>query len=78
MGWLGPVVLVLAAAPVLGGWRRRWPRSFDRFIIAPARGKWRRWHYQRHWPGVMTIGRAWPVLPGPHLAVRARHRALSH
>jgi DNA segregation ATPase FtsK/SpoIIIE, S-DNA-T family len=64
MGWPGPVVLVLAAAVVLAGWRWRWPRAFDRFIVARVRGKWRRWHYQRHWAAVMTIGRLAPAYQG--------------
>jgi DNA segregation ATPase FtsK/SpoIIIE, S-DNA-T family len=64
MGWPGPVVLVLVAAAVLAGWRHRWPLSFARFIIAPARGRWRRWHYQRRWAAVMTIGRLAPVYQG--------------
>jgi hypothetical protein len=66
MGWPGPVILVLAAAAVLAGWRWRWPRSFARFITGPARGKWRRWHYQRHSAALMTIGRikGMPHTPG--------------
>src|SRR5262249_20139893 len=60
----GPVVLVLVVAAVLAASRWRWPRSFDRFIATPARGKWRRWHYQRRWAAVMTIGRLAPVYQG--------------
>src|SRR5258708_3130530 len=63
-GWPGPVVLVLVAAAALVGWRRRWPGSFDRFITGPTRSKWRRWHYQRHWAAVMTIGRLAPAYQG--------------
>ena len=36
----------------------------SRFIARPALGKWRRWHYQRHWAAVMTIGRLAPVYRG--------------
>jgi DNA segregation ATPase FtsK/SpoIIIE, S-DNA-T family len=64
MGWPGPLALVLVTAAALAGWRWRWPGSFDRFITAPARGKWRRWHYQRHWAAVMTIGRLAPAYQG--------------
>ena len=28
------------------------------------RGKWRRWHYRRHWAAVMTIGRLAPMYQG--------------
>ena len=42
----------------------RWPGSFSRFIGSPARGKWRRWHYQRHWLAVLTIARLVPVFRG--------------
>ena len=49
---------------MLAVWRWRWPASFARFIARPARGKWRRWHYRRHWAAVMTIGRLAPVYQG--------------
>ena len=29
-----------------------------------VRGQWRRWHYQRHWAAVMTIGRLAPLYQG--------------
>src|SRR5205809_6839485 len=45
-------------------WRVRWPGSFSRFIATPARGKWRRWHYQRHWLAVLTIAHLVPVFRG--------------
>ncbi|HEX3388956.1 MAG TPA: FtsK/SpoIIIE domain-containing protein [Streptosporangiaceae bacterium] len=64
MGWPGAVVLVLTVVAVLVAWRHWWPGSFARFIASPARGKWRRWHYQRHWAAVMTIGRLAPVYQG--------------
>jgi DNA segregation ATPase FtsK/SpoIIIE, S-DNA-T family len=57
MGWPGPVVLVGVVAAALAVWRWRWPGPFLRFAASPARGKWRRWHYQRRWLAVMTIGR---------------------
>jgi DNA segregation ATPase FtsK/SpoIIIE, S-DNA-T family len=56
-GWPGPVTLNATAAAALTCWRLRWPASFSRFIRKPVRGRWRRWHYQRHWTAVMTIGR---------------------
>ena len=56
-GWSGPVTLTATVTAALVAWRWRWPASFSRFVGEPARGKWRRWHYQRHWTAVMTIGR---------------------
>jgi S-DNA-T family DNA segregation ATPase FtsK/SpoIIIE len=64
LGWPGVVALVLTLAVVLGVWRWRWPGSFSRFIGRPALGKWRRWHYRRHWAAVMTIGRLAPLYQG--------------
>jgi S-DNA-T family DNA segregation ATPase FtsK/SpoIIIE len=64
MGRPGPVALVLVVAAALATWRWRWPAAFARFITGPACGKWRRWHYQRHWPAVMTIGRLAPAYQG--------------
>jgi S-DNA-T family DNA segregation ATPase FtsK/SpoIIIE len=63
-GWPGPVILISALTVVLIGWRLRWPASFTRFVGSPARGKWRRWHYQRHWLAVLTIARLVPVFRG--------------
>jgi DNA segregation ATPase FtsK/SpoIIIE, S-DNA-T family len=63
-GWPGLAALVLTVAASLAGWRWRWPESFSRFIARPALGKWRRWHYQRHWAAVMTIGRLAPLYQG--------------
>jgi DNA segregation ATPase FtsK/SpoIIIE, S-DNA-T family len=63
-GWPGPVVLVLITAAVLAAWRWRWPGSFTRFAVVPARAKRRRWHYRRHWAAVMTIGRLAPAYQG--------------
>ncbi len=64
LGWPGVAALVLALAVVLVVWRQRWPGSFSRFISRPALGKWRRWHYCRHWAAVMTIGRLAPLYQG--------------
>ena len=63
-GWPGPVTLTATAIVLLTCWRVRWPGSFARFIATPARGKWRRWHYQRHWLAVLTIARLVPVFRG--------------
>jgi DNA segregation ATPase FtsK/SpoIIIE, S-DNA-T family len=63
-GWPGPVVLTSTVTTVLVIWRLRWPESFARFIGSPARGKWRRWHYQRHWLAVLTIAHLVPVFRG--------------
>jgi DNA segregation ATPase FtsK/SpoIIIE, S-DNA-T family len=67
-GWPGPVILVSAVSVLLIGWRLRWPASFSRFVGSPVRGKWRRWHYQRHWLAVLTIARLVPVYRGQVLA----------
>ena len=59
-GWPGPVTLAAFITAGLAAWWWRWRVSFRRHITGRARGKWRRWHYQRHWLAVMTIGRlAW-------------------
>ncbi len=63
-GWPGPVILVSTVTVLLTGWRLRWPASFSRFIGSPTRGRWRRWHYQRHWLAVLTIARLVPVFRG--------------
>jgi hypothetical protein len=63
-GWPGPVILTSTVTVILLGWRLRWPASFTRFIGSPVRGKWRRWHYQRHWLAVLTIARLVPVYRG--------------
>jgi len=63
-GWPGPVILTSTVTVILIGWRFRWPASFTRVIGSPARGKWRRWHYQRHWLAVLTIARLVPVFRG--------------
>jgi S-DNA-T family DNA segregation ATPase FtsK/SpoIIIE len=64
LGWPGPVILAAVVAAVLAVWRWRWPGSFSRFAGRPVLGKWRRWHYQRHWAAVMTIGRLAPSYQG--------------
>src|SRR5689334_7280336 len=63
-GWHGPVILTGTVSVVLVGWRLRWPASFSRCIGSPVRGKWRRWHYQRHWLAVLTIAHLVPVYRG--------------
>ena len=67
LGWPGPVILaaVIAASAVV--WRTMWPASWTRLVAGPMRGRWRRWHYHRRWPAVMTIAR---------LAVQYRGRLL--
>jgi DNA segregation ATPase FtsK/SpoIIIE, S-DNA-T family len=63
-GWPGPIILTSTVMAVLTGWRVRWPASFSRFIGRPVRGKWRRWHYQRHWLAVLTIAHLAPSYRG--------------
>jgi DNA segregation ATPase FtsK/SpoIIIE, S-DNA-T family len=63
-GWPGPVTLTATVTAALICWRVRWPGSFSRFIGSPARGRWRRWHYRRHWLAVLTIARLVPVYRG--------------
>jgi DNA segregation ATPase FtsK/SpoIIIE, S-DNA-T family len=63
-GWPGPATLTSTVIAVLIVWRIRWPGSFSRFVGSPARGKWRRWHYQRHWLAVLTIAHLVPVFRG--------------
>jgi DNA segregation ATPase FtsK/SpoIIIE, S-DNA-T family len=64
LGWPGPILLAAVVLAILAVWRWRWPGSFSRFIARPALGKWRRWHYQRRWAAVLTIGRLAPVYQG--------------
>jgi DNA segregation ATPase FtsK/SpoIIIE, S-DNA-T family len=63
-GWLGLSVLAVSVTAALMIWRWRFPVLFSRFISAPARGRWRAWHYRRRWAAVMTIGRLAPVYQG--------------
>jgi S-DNA-T family DNA segregation ATPase FtsK/SpoIIIE len=56
-GWPGPVILTASITAGLAAWWWRWRASFRRHVTGRMRGKWRRWHYQRHWLAVMTIGR---------------------
>ena len=50
----------------------RWPASWARLVAGPMRARWRRWHYHRQWPAVMTIARLAVQLPGPAAAARPR------
>jgi S-DNA-T family DNA segregation ATPase FtsK/SpoIIIE len=63
-GWPGPVILAASVTVLLVCWRVRWPASFSRFLGSPLRGRWRRWHYRRHWLAVLTIARLVPVFRG--------------
>jgi S-DNA-T family DNA segregation ATPase FtsK/SpoIIIE len=63
-GWPGPVILTSTVTAALIIWRVRWPTTFSRFVGSPVRGRWRRWHYQRHWLAVLTIARLVPVYRG--------------
>jgi hypothetical protein len=72
-GWPGPLALVLVLAAALAVWRWRWSGSFSRFVSRPALGKWRRWHYSRHWGAVMTISGLAPMYRGRLLLPILRH-----
>jgi DNA segregation ATPase FtsK/SpoIIIE, S-DNA-T family len=61
LGWPGPILVAGLITAVLGVWWWRWRSSFNRHVVGRMLGKWRRWHYQRHWAAVMTIGRLAPV-----------------
>ena len=63
-GWPGPVTLASSIMALLAVWWWRWRASFRRHVFGRVRGKWRRWHYQRHWLAVMTIGRLASVYQG--------------
>jgi S-DNA-T family DNA segregation ATPase FtsK/SpoIIIE len=63
-GWPGPVTLTASITAMLATWWCRWRASFRRQVFGRVRGKWRRWHYQRHWLAVMTIGRFASVYRG--------------
>ena len=63
-GWRGPLIVTGSIAAALAVWWWRWRASFHRHVVRRARGKWRRWHYKRHWAAVMTIGRLAPVYQG--------------
>jgi S-DNA-T family DNA segregation ATPase FtsK/SpoIIIE len=64
VGWPGPVFLANVIMTTAGVWWFLWPRSFTRLILRPAYGRWRRQHYHRHWPSVMTIGHLAPAYQG--------------
>ena len=57
LGWPGPVTLASVLLAGATAWRLAWPSSWSRLVGAPMRCRWRRWHYQRSWPAVMTISR---------------------
>ena len=56
-GWPGLVSVTGASAASLAAWRWLHPVTFTRFVIVPARNKWRALHYRRRWPAVMIIAR---------------------
>ncbi len=49
LSWPGLAALAVSITAALAIWRWRFPHSFTRFIAAPARSRWRGWHYRRHW-----------------------------
>jgi S-DNA-T family DNA segregation ATPase FtsK/SpoIIIE len=55
LGWPGPVIIATIVLAVTAVWRLAWPASFTRLVTGPLRARWRRWHYQRDWPAVMTV-----------------------
>jgi S-DNA-T family DNA segregation ATPase FtsK/SpoIIIE len=64
LGWPGVAAVVVSPVLVLLIWRWQFPASFVRLMAAPARGRWRAWHYRRRWGSVMTIARLAPVYRG--------------
>src|SRR5215475_444458 len=63
-GWHGLVVLAVSLAVGLVLWRWRFPTSFSKYVVTPARSRWRAWNYRRRWAAVMTIARLAPVYQG--------------
>jgi S-DNA-T family DNA segregation ATPase FtsK/SpoIIIE len=64
LGWPAVAGLVIGPVVLLAVWRWRWPASFTRYVAAPARSRWRAWHYRRRWPAVMAIGKLAVVYQG--------------
>ncbi len=76
LGWPGPVALAAHRS------RLRWSRGGGGGPVVlpvhragPGVGKWRRWHYRRHWAAVMTIGRLAAALPRPDPAAASSARS---
>jgi S-DNA-T family DNA segregation ATPase FtsK/SpoIIIE len=64
-GWLGIVAALTSAAGVLAVVRIVWPGLFARWVVVPARNRWRRWWwYRRRWQAVMTITKLAPLYQG--------------
>jgi DNA segregation ATPase FtsK/SpoIIIE, S-DNA-T family len=57
LSWPGPVAIVAVLLGAAVTWRLGWPLPWTRLVAVPARGRYRRWHYCRQWPAVMTISR---------------------
>jgi S-DNA-T family DNA segregation ATPase FtsK/SpoIIIE len=55
LGWPGPVIITAVVLAASGTWRLASPASFARLVTGPVRARWRRWHYKRDWPAVMTV-----------------------
>jgi S-DNA-T family DNA segregation ATPase FtsK/SpoIIIE len=76
-GWPGLVAVLVSAAGVLAVVRVVWPASFTRWVVVPARNRWRRWWwYRRRWHAVMTITKLAPLYRGrPTVPVLGKVRA---
>jgi S-DNA-T family DNA segregation ATPase FtsK/SpoIIIE len=64
LGWPGLVGLAASAVAALAALRMLRPDWFTRFIISPARCRWRWWYYRRHWHAVLTVAGLAPAYRG--------------
>jgi S-DNA-T family DNA segregation ATPase FtsK/SpoIIIE len=64
LGWPGLIALVAVAVTGLVALRIMRPDLFARFVAGPARDRWRRWFYRRHWHAAMTLAGLAPFYRG--------------
>jgi S-DNA-T family DNA segregation ATPase FtsK/SpoIIIE len=76
-GWPGVIAALTSAAGALAVLRIVWPDRFARWVVVPARNRWRRWWwYRRRWQAVMTITKLAPLYQGrPTLPVLGKVQA---
>jgi S-DNA-T family DNA segregation ATPase FtsK/SpoIIIE len=63
-GWPLLAALAVLAMIVLPVWRWLWRVSFTRWVVVPARGQVRAFHYRKRWNAVMVISRLAPAYRG--------------